>query len=30
MDRRGHALSGMDATYIHVTDDMRHKLCDYL
>ena len=30
MDRRGHALSGMDATYIHVTDDMRHKLCNYL
>jgi hypothetical protein len=30
MDRRGHALSGMDATYLHVTDDMRRKLSNYL
>jgi hypothetical protein len=30
MDRRGHAMQGMDSVYIHVTDDMRHKLCTYL
>ncbi|HXL90431.1 MAG TPA: hypothetical protein VN969_15915 [Streptosporangiaceae bacterium] len=30
MDRRGHAMQGMDSVYIHVTDDMRHQLCDYL
>jgi gamma-glutamyl:cysteine ligase YbdK (ATP-grasp superfamily) len=30
MDRRGHAMQGMDSVYIHVTDDMRHQLCNYL
>jgi integrase len=30
MDRRGHAMHGMDAVYIHVTDDMRKQLCGYL
>lgn len=30
MDRRGHAMSGMDATYIHPTDEMRQNLCNYL
>ena len=30
MDRRGHAMQGMDATYVHVTDEMRQRLCDYL
>jgi integrase len=30
MDRRGHAMQGMDSVYIHVTDDMRRKLCSYL
>jgi integrase len=30
MDRRGHAMQGMDSVYIHVTDDMRRKLCNYL
>jgi hypothetical protein len=30
MDRRGHAMEGMDAVYLHVTDDMRHHLCDVL
>jgi integrase len=30
MDRRGHAMSGMDATYLHVTDEMRQHLCDFL
>jgi hypothetical protein len=30
MDRRGHVMQGMDATYIHVTDEMRQRLCDYL
>jgi hypothetical protein len=28
--RRGHAMSGMDAAYIHPTDEMRDHLCDYL
>jgi integrase len=30
MDRRGHVMQGMDATYIHVTDEMRQNLCNYL
>jgi len=30
MDRRGHAMQGMDSVYIHVTDEMRQQLCDYL
>jgi len=30
MDRRGHAMQGMDSVYIHVTDDMRRQLCNYL
>lgn len=30
MDRRGHAMEGMDAVYLHVTEDMRDHLCDYL
>jgi len=30
MDRRDHAMQGMDSVYIHVTDDMRQQLCDYL
>jgi len=30
MDRRGHAMQGMDSVYIHVTDGMRRQLCDYL
>lgn len=30
MDRRGHVMQGMDATYLHITDDMRDRLCDYL
>ncbi len=30
MDRRGHAMPGMDAVYNHVTPDMRHRLCDAL
>jgi len=30
MDRRGHAMQGMDSVYLHVTDEMREKLCDYL
>jgi hypothetical protein len=30
MDRRGHAVQGMDSVYVHVTDDMRRQLCDYL
>jgi hypothetical protein len=30
MDRRGHAMAGMDAVYVHVTDDMRQHLCDVL
>ena len=28
MDRRGHAMRGMDALYAHVTDKMRQQLCD--
>ena len=30
MDRRGHAMPGMDAVYVHVTDEMRQRLCDVL
>ena len=30
MDRRGHAMSGMDAVYNHVTTEMRQQLCDVL
>ena len=30
MDRRGHAMPGMDAVYNHVTPDMRQRLCDAL
>ena len=28
MDRRGHAMPGMDAIYSHVTLEMRQQLCD--
>jgi integrase len=30
MDRRGHAMPGMDAVYNHVTLEMRQQLCDVL
>jgi integrase len=30
MDRRGHAMPGMDAVYTHVTPEMRQRLCDAL
>jgi integrase len=30
MDRRGHAMPGMDAVYTHVTPDMRQRLCNVL
>jgi len=30
MDRRGHAMRGMDAVYLHVTDEMRRRLCGFL
>ncbi len=30
MDRRGHAMDGMDSVYLHVTDEMRQRLCDVL
>jgi gamma-glutamyl:cysteine ligase YbdK (ATP-grasp superfamily) len=30
MDRRGHAMQGMDAIYVHPTDEMRQRLCDVL
>ena len=30
MDRRGHAMPGMDAVYTHVTPEMRQHLCDVL
>jgi len=30
MDRRGHAMPGMDAIYTHVTPEMRRRLCDTL
>jgi hypothetical protein len=30
MDRRGHAMQGMDRVYMHVTMAMRERLCDAL
>jgi hypothetical protein len=30
MDRRGHAMQGMDRVYMHVTAEMRERLCDVL
>jgi integrase len=30
MDRRGHAMPGMDAVYNHITTEMRQHLCDVL
>jgi hypothetical protein len=30
MDRRGHAMQGMDRVYMHVTPAMRQRLCDVL
>ena len=30
MDRRGHALQGMDRVYTHVTTEMRQQLCAVL
>lgn len=30
MDRRGHAMQGMDRVYTHVTPEMRQELCDVL
>lgn len=30
MERRGHAMRGMDSVYLHVTDAMRRRLCDIL
>ena len=30
MDRRGHAMHGMDAVYVHPTAEMRQRLCDVL
>ena len=30
MDRRGHAMPGMDAVYNHITAEMRQQLCDVL
>ena len=30
MDRRGHAMPGMDAVYNHITPEMRQHLCDVL
>ena len=30
MDRRGHAMPGMDAVYNHITTEMRQQLCDVL
>jgi len=30
MDRRGHAMPGMDAVYNHITAEMRQRLCDAL
>lgn len=30
MDRRGHAMPGMDAVYNHITMAMRQRLCDVL
>jgi integrase len=30
IDRRGHAMSGMDSVYLHITLEMRQRLCDVL
>ena len=30
MDRRGHAMQGMDRVYMRVTPQMRQRLCDVL
>jgi integrase len=30
MERRGHAMPGMDAVYNHITPEMRQRLCDVL
>jgi hypothetical protein len=30
MDRRGHAMHGMDAVYVHPTHEMRQRLCAVL
>src|SRR5262249_42575214 len=30
MDRRGHAMPGMDRVYTHVTQEMRQRLCAVL
>src|SRR5713101_1955629 len=30
MDRRGHAMQGMDRVYMLVTPEMRQRLCDVL
>ena len=30
MERRGHAMPGMDAVYNHITPEMRRRLCDVL
>lgn len=30
MDRRGHAMHGMDVVYVHPTTEMRQRLCDIL
>jgi integrase len=30
MDRRGHAMQGMDRIYMHVTPEMHQRLCDVL
>ncbi len=30
MDRRGHAMQGMDRIYMHVTPGVRQRLCDVL
>jgi integrase len=30
MDRRGHAMPGMDSVYVHPTSEMRQRLCDVL
>ena len=30
MDRRGHAMPGMDTVYNHITLEMRQRLCDVL
>jgi hypothetical protein len=30
MNRRGHAMPGMDSVYVHPTSEMRQRLCDVL